>query len=105
MNDFSVVKISAKGQITLPAKIRKNLKTRNLIVFENKNSIELQPLEIQKSTSLTDSGKITKCFFNFKKKKNATATEIENATTIDTGKDFLNSKELKYYLALKNEKR
>jgi len=49
MNDFSVVKISAKGQITLPAKIRKNLKTRNLIVFENKNSIELQPLEIQKS--------------------------------------------------------
>lgn len=44
----TIVKSTSKGQITLPAKWRKNFSTNNFVVQEKNGALEIKPLIIDK---------------------------------------------------------
>ena len=46
----TIVKLSSKGQITLPAKIRKEFKSSDLLVFTDKEGIRIKPLDLAQFT-------------------------------------------------------
>ena len=43
----NIVKATSRGQITLPAKWRKNFNTDNFIIKEKKNSLEIRPINLK----------------------------------------------------------
>lgn len=64
---MEVVKLSSKGQIVIPSKIRKRLSLKegdSLVIFEEKNAIYLQPLvnlsELWGVDGLSDTGTMLK---------------------------------------------
>ena len=50
----TIAKATTKGQITLPAKWRKNFSTNQYLLIERKNSLEIKPVELEKLTSKTE---------------------------------------------------
>ena len=43
----NIIKATSRGQITLPAKWRKNFNTDNFIIEEKKNSLEIKPINLK----------------------------------------------------------
>jgi len=46
LSTTSIVKISSKGQITLPAPMRKNIETNTLIIFQEGNVFKMKPIKL-----------------------------------------------------------
>ena len=44
----TIAKTTSKGQITLPAKWRKNFSTDKFIIVEKSNLLEIRPLDLEK---------------------------------------------------------
>ena len=44
----TILKATTKGQVTLPAKWRKNFSTNNFIARENGDVLEIKPIDIDK---------------------------------------------------------
>ena len=47
-NNTTIVKATTKGQITLPAKWRRKMGTDRFLLHENGDSLEVQPLDLDK---------------------------------------------------------
>jgi bifunctional DNA-binding transcriptional regulator/antitoxin component of YhaV-PrlF toxin-antitoxin module len=72
-----VLKVSPKGQVTLPKRLRESLKVKNLIEVELKNNIGI----IKKPENVTE--EIAGCFKKFTSKKKITLEKaLEKAAKI-----------------------
>lgn len=63
--DFSVAQVSSKGQITIPAKIRKRFPSSTLIITYENDIVKMKPLSFQESEDKDIWQKISEPSFQF----------------------------------------